>query len=678
MKRMPHKKVNRFRSFMRVLCCGILFYPLFHSSSVAADEPISPAIQQPAQTQASASEKSVTIDFNDVDINVLIKFISELTGKNFIVDTNVRGKVTIISPQKISVDEAYKVFESVLEVYGFAAVPSGQVTKIVPSTEARAKNIETRLTDTEIPKGKTTDDKIVTQLIPLTYADANQIKMLFTPLVGKTSIILAYPDTNTLIVTDASSNIKRLLHILSAIDIPGIGREVSVIPLEYANADKLVNTLSSVFRIPGAAEKGIAQKALQFVADERTNTVIFLASEDDTARIKQLIDLLDQDTPKGKGNIRVYYLEHATAEEMAKVLQDLPKGKPSGTAEAGKEMPLLSDQINITSDKATNSLIIMANSEDYLVIEEIIKKLDIPRSMVYIESLIMEVNMDKGFELGVEWSAFDDAEIGGNEGVIGGSFSASNGINPAELASSNGLAMGFLTGGVELTTSLGTITVPNLGALIKAVETEKDVHILSTPRLLTTDNEEATIIVGKNVPYQTKISTSSTGNETFNSFEYKNVGLTLKITPHISEDRMVRLKISQELTALTDASGVVSSTPTTLNRSVDTTVIVQDREMLVIGGLIDDNITKSVTRVPVLGRIPILGRLFRYNSKTGNKTNLYIFITPRVVKNPAEAKQLLSDTEAKMTPVEAGLVKLYGPTEVSKNEPSLEPNGPAE
>jgi len=664
---------------MLILCCGMFLFPVMNPSAFAAEESTTLSGPQPVQAQASESEKSVTIDFNDVDINVLIQFISELTGKNFIIDNNVRGKVTIISPKKISVDEAYKVFESVLEVNGFAAVPSGPVTKIVPSTDARAKNIETRLTYADSSKGKDTEDKLITQLIPLTYADANQIKMLFTPLVGKTSVILSYADTNTLIVTDAYSNIKRLLHILSVIDVPGIGREVSVIPLAYANADKLVTTLSSVFRASGAAEKGVTQKTLQFVGDERTNTIIFLASEDDTARIKQLISLLDQDTPKGKGNIRVYYLEHATAEEMAKVLQDLPKGKSSGSGEAGKEMPILSEQINITFDKATNSLIIMANSEDYLVIEEIIQKLDIPRSMVYIESLIMEVNVEKKFDLGVEWSVFDDTEIGGNAGVIGGSFSASDGINPAELASSNGLSMGFLTGGVQITTALGTITVPNLGALIKTIESDNDIHILSTPKLLTTDNEEATIIVGSNVPYQTKISTSSTGNETFNSFEYKNVGLTLKITPHISaEDRMVRLKISQELTALTGSSAEQSVTPTTLNRSVETTVIVKDRNMLVIGGLIDDNITKTVTRIPVLGRIPILGRLFRSESQNGTKTNLYIFITPRVVKNPAEAKRLLSDIEEKMTPVESGLVKLYGPTEDSDNDPLPESNGSAE
>ena len=676
MIRIPRKKAKVLRSLPVALYCGFCFFSFFDASVLAADESVTLSRSQSNQKQASGSEKNISINFNDVDISVLIGFIGQLTGKNFIVDNNIRGKVTIISPEKITVEEAYGVFESVLEMNGFAAVPSGKIIKIVPSTEARAKNIETRLTPDEGAGEKPPKDTLITQIIPLTYADANQIKMLFTPLVGKTSVILAYPDTNTVIVTDVSSNISRLQHILSVIDVPGIGREVSVVPLVYANADKLASSLTSVFRAQGAAEKGAIQKTLQFVADERTNTVIFVASEDDTARIKQLISLLDQDTPKGKGNIRVYYLEHATAEDMAKVLQDLPKGKSTG--EGNKPGPILSDQIKITSDKATNSLIIMANSEDYLVLEEIIKKLDIPRPMVHIESLIMEVNIESGFEVGVEWSVAGDAEIAGESGTIGGTFSSndSGGINPTQFIPGsipNGFNMGILTGGVTLTTSAGTITIPSLGALIKAVEVEKDVHILSTPRITTLDNEEATIVVGSNIPYQTKISTTSTGNETFNSYEYKNVGLTLKITPHISEDRMVRLKISQELTALTDASGQVSSTPTTLNRSVDTTVIVRDQEMLVIGGLIDDSITNTVSRVPILGRIPLLGRLFRYDKKSGKKTNLYLFITPRVVKNPAEAKQLLDDTEAKMTKQETGLVKLYGPKKDADSDDGLSP-----
>ncbi len=650
LKRRPLFRARRALPLMFCLC--------FAAGVCLAAPPQMTGASPSAPPPASEAEKSVTIDFNDVDINVLIKFISELTGKNFIIDNRVRGKVTIMSPAKISVAEAYRVFESVLEVNGFATVPAGKVTKIVPSPDARSKNIETRLKAEGTARITDPADKLVTQLIPLTYADAGEVKRLFTPLVSKNSVLLSYGDTNTLIVTDASSNIKRLMDIISAIDVPGIGREVTVIPLQYADADKLVKTLSSIFRPTTKGEQGVTERPLQFVSDQRTNAIIFLASEDDAFRVKQLIALLDQDTPRDKGKIRVFYLEHATAEEMAKVLQDLPTKTTTG--DKGKDGPFVSEKISITADKATNSLIIMADGEDYLVIEEIIKKLDIPRSMVYIESLIMEVNVDKGFDLGVEWSAFGTTSVDGNQGVVGGSFSGSGGLDVASLATGTGMSMGIVTGGVDVTLPGGTtMTLPNLGAIIKALESSEDVHILSTPQILTTDNEEATIIVGRNVAFQTKTSTSD--NDTYNSYEYRDVGLTLKITPHISKDRMVRLKISQELTALTGTSEVLTNTPTTLKRSVDTTVIVQDQNMLVIGGLIDDNITNTVTKVPVLGSIPILGRLFRSESKSNNKTNLYIFITPRVVNNPAEAKALLGEKEQSMSPVESGLVKLYGP-----------------
>jgi general secretion pathway protein D len=273
-------------------------------------------VQEPQQRP----EQFVSIDFNNVDINVFIKFMSELTGTNFIVDQRVRGKVTIISPSKISLDEAYKVFESVLEVNGFTPVKAGEVIKIIPSPDARSKNIETRLQQ----KAAETEDKIVTQLIPLKYADVDEIKRLFTPMVSKSSVILSYSPTNTLIITDVYSNIKRLLRILNAIDLPGIGQEITVIPLEHADATKLVNLLSTIFKPSGKPVKGAPQKIFTMVADERTNTIVMLANEIDTLRIRRLIEMIDKETPRGKGKINVYYLENASAEELAKVLQEVP------------------------------------------------------------------------------------------------------------------------------------------------------------------------------------------------------------------------------------------------------------------------------------------------------------------------------------------------------------------
>ncbi len=668
-----------FSPLILLLSICLIFLSLSYlQQAIAAEGASSVVVQQ--NDKASEGKKYVTFNMVDTDITVLIQSISALIGKTFIIDSNVRGKVNVISPEKISVQEAYQLFESVLEVNGYALVPAGAAIKVVPSSEARSKNIETRVSSGPSAAIKSSEDKLITQLIPLTYADAKEVKTLLTPLVSKNSIILSYADTNTLIVTDVESNIKRLLRILKAIDVPGIGREVSVIPLLYANAETLTKTLSSIFKTSMSSEKDASQKTLEFVSDERTNSIIFVANEDDTARIKQLITLLDKDTPKGTGKAHVYSLLHANAEDMAKVLQELPKestASASASSEKGaKEAVFVSNDISITADKPTNSLIIFADNADYAVIKDIIEKLDIPRSMVYIEALIMEVSVDKSFELGVQWSAFDDTTINGKNAVVGGGFSASGGFDPTSLVSTNGMAIGVVAGSVNLTTSQGTVSIPNLGALINALQTNQDVHILQTPKLLATDNEEASIVVGKVVPYQTRTSTSN--NDTYNSYEYKDVGLTLKITPHISSGRNVRLEIYQELSALSNASTDITTTPTTLNRTVQTTVIVQDQNMLVIGGLIDDNITNTVKKMPILGSIPILGHLFRYDSQTGNKTNLYIFITPRVVKNPSEAIGLTSDVQEKLTPEESGLIKLYGPSNITKDKNKPSESGSAE
>jgi general secretion pathway protein D len=621
-----------------------------------------------AGSTASNAQGHTILNMVDTDITVLIETISAMTGKTFIIDGNVKGKVNVVSPEKISPEEAYRLFESVLEVNGFALVPAGKAIKVVPVAEARTKSIETRVKSQELSDTKDPEDKLITQLIHLKYADVKEVKTLFTPLVSKNSVIQPYADTNTLIVADVESNIKRLLHIISAIDVPGIGREVSFIPLAYADADTVSKTLASVFKTSMSTEKDVAQKTLQFVSDQRTNAVIFVASEDDTSRIKKLIALLDRETTRGNGRAHVYSLMHHDAVELVKVLQEIPKGDTTG-ADNGKSAAVVSDDVSITADEPTNSLIIFADNADYSIIKDIIEQLDTPRSMVYIEAMIMEVSVGKDFELGVEWSVFNDTTIDGDDAIVGGGFNTSNGFAPTDLLTSSGMSMGVVSGSVDLTISGTTYTIPSLGALIKALESDEDVHILSTPKLLTTDNTEASIVVGKKIPYQTRTSTSD--NETYNSYDYQNVGLTLDITPHISEDRNVRLKIAMELSALTGASTEISTTPTTLNRTVETTVIVEDQNMLVIGGLIDDNSTTNVTKVPLLGSIPILGRLFRYDSQIGSKTNLYMFITPRVVKNPSEAVRLTNDVQETLNPVESGMIKLYGPIGGSRN--SLEP-----
>ncbi len=603
-----------------------------------------------ATTKPASSEQFVSIDFNNVDINVFIKFMSELTSTNFVVDQRVKGKVTIISPSKISLKEAYRVFESVLEVHGYTTVKAGDIVKIVPSPDARSKNIKTLLRE----EAASPEDKIVTQLVPLKYANPVDIKRLFTPMVSKSSVILAYQPTNTMIITDVHSNIRRLLKILRQIDIPGIGQEISVIPIEYGDANKMVNLLSTVFKPTRKATKGAPQRAVTMVADERTNLIVLLANEVDTMRIKQLIAMIDKEAPRGKGKIHVYYCEHATAEELAKVLQDVPT-QEVGAPKGKKGAPIVSGKVRINADKATNSLIIMADQEDYKVLEDVIKKLDIPRSMVFIESLIMEVSMDKSLDIGIDWQAFGETSISGKETAIGGQFSSQGLIDPGALAQ-GGLSVGLITE----QTNIAGLLVSNIAAIINAVKTDDEFRILSTPQILTTDNEEARITVGENRPYQTRSTTDPSGG-TFESFEYRDVGKILKITPHVTEGRLVRLKISLEVTNIDLASTLTTSStlPVTQKRTIDTTVIVQDSQTVVIGGLIDESENTNETKVPVLGDIPVLGWLFRDRSETSEKANLYIFLTPKVIKSPAEAMKVYQEKKGQMNTIKEGEIKLY-------------------
>ncbi|MBW1692913.1 MAG: type II secretion system secretin GspD [Deltaproteobacteria bacterium] len=631
-----------------------VFICLFFLIVLLITAPLSIEAQTKTSKNIGSSDQFVSIDFNNVDIRVFIKFISELTEKNFVVDQRVKGKVTIVSPARISVKEAYKVFESVLEVHGYATVKAGEVTKIVPAPDARSKSVETRLFE----EVTSPEDKIVTQLIPLKYASANEVKKLFAPMISKSSVILAYNPTNTLIVTDVYSNIRRLLRILGAIDVIGMGQELSVIPLEYADSTKFVKILSSIFQSRRKPKPGDVATQIKFVADERTNTLVVLASEVETLRIKSLIQLLDRETPRGKEKIRVYYLEHANAEELAKVLQELPTKQ--GSAPEAKKIPFVSEKVKITSDNATNSLIIMGDTDDYQVLEEIIKKLDVPRAMVYIESLIMEVDVEKDFSLGVEWFAGGKTKIGDKDAAFGGAFKQNPSLLPTAPVTTLPFSSGFSLGIFSEAVTIGGMTFPNLAAVVNAYQKDKDIHILSTPQVLTTDNEEATIYVGKNVPFQTRSAiTEGGGIDTYSYYEYKDVGITLKITPQISKDRMVRLNIFQEVTKLDQFATVSPDRPATFKRTIETTVIVKDTHTVVIGGLIDDSLSETEYKVPCLGDIPLLGYLFKGVSSGGEKTNLFVFLTPHVIKSPVEAKDILKEKEQYMDEIKEGNIKMY-------------------
>ncbi|MGD8509947.1 MAG: secretin N-terminal domain-containing protein, partial [Syntrophobacterales bacterium] len=424
------------------------------------------------------AKKTISMDFDQVDIKVFIKFISELTGKNFVVDDKVRGKVTVLSPSKISVEEAYKVFESVLEVHGFTTVPAGKVIKVVPSVEARQKSVELRRAPEFVPRP---DDRIITQIMPLLYANAQEVRKLLAPMVSKQGVVIAYDPTDTLIITDFQSNIQRLLSIVEEIDVEFQEATISVMPLEYASADKLAETISRLLESKLKVKGRRAAPPLRILSYERINMIIVLADRQNTQMIKALVKTLDQPTPKGAGNIQVVYLANAQAEELAKVLTGLPtKAEPKG------KQPVISTDVKIVADKATNSLVITAKPEEFQVLEPIILKLDIPRKQVYVEALIMEVRATLQISVGVDWTVADETglPLGADDGVAFGG-SRTSGASVLDEAGNLALPSGLTAGVVSFPVTIGGITFSNLAALITAAQTDNNFNVIATPQLMT-------------------------------------------------------------------------------------------------------------------------------------------------------------------------------------------------
>ncbi len=594
--------------------------------------------------------RQVTMDFRDVEIGTLVKFVGELTGKNFIIDERVKGKITVISPTKISVPEAYKVFESILEVHGYTTVPSGKVIKVMPATEARGKSITTTVGTKILPSA----DTMITQVVPIQYANVNDVKALFTPLVSKESLLVSYQPTNTLIVTDALSNINRLLKILKEIDVPGYAFDLAVIPLQNAAAETVARELKTLFEGKGTsaaptprpkgeeADAG-AREGFKVIPDERTNALIVMASPQSIDMLKGIIEKLDQEVPRGQGNIHVYYLQNAVADDLAKILMGVAKeageGAKGGATAAKAPVSSLGEKISILADKTTNALIITASQQDYAVIEEVIKKLDIARAQVYVEALLAEVTLEKVTQIGIEWN-WTATPKEGSFRPFGGTDLTGHTSFPeiAQDLAVNGFLLGVSKGFV------GSTDVPDIRGLMQMFAGDSDVNVLSAPRLLTTDNQEAQIIVGEERPFL-KSSQLSEAGSTLQTWDYKDVGITLKLTPHISKGKMLRLDIYAEIKSFVENAEGLEGAPITTKRQATTAVVVEDGATVVIAGLIRDDWGGKLSKVPILGDIPLLGWLFKSRGQTKNKTNLLIFITPRIVLSAEDLRKITEEEQ---------------------------------
>ncbi|MGE0826820.1 MAG: type II secretion system secretin GspD [Candidatus Binatia bacterium] len=639
----------------------------------------------------------VTMNFQDIDMPVLAKFVSEITQKNFIVDEKVRGKVTIISPTKVTAEEAYAIFQSVLQVKGFTTVPSGRVVKIVPNREAKQVGLPTLYNGSLATAG----DEFITRLVPLRYVNAADIIQVLQPMVSGDGLVLPYPQTNSLILTDAASNVKRLLGMLEDLDVEGYERLTEVLPLKHAIATDVATKIETIMKDTGGSDSSSSARVkivttstgtaaantpvasssgtreVRVLPDERTNSLIVMSGPLELKTIRRLVKQLDVPLPPGQSKIHVYSLKYANAEELLPVLADLVGGRtgsaggnrslniprrerrynrdrrfgrdmgnarasldnrpttPAGPSAGGSvsgNAPEFSSEVTITADPSTNALLISAAAQDFATLKHVIEQLDLPRRQVYVEAIILEVSMERARELGIELQGSFSLD---GEGVFLGRTNLQD-LNSAlkNPASLSGL---LLAAASNKTIELPDGTrIPAQVALLRAAQISSDINVLSAPTLLTADNQEAEILVGQNVPFiASRATDASQLDNLFATVEREDVGITLRLTPQITEGNSVRLDVYEEVSAIvpTTVGDPNLVGPTTSVRSASTTVVAKSGQTVVIGGLISDNSYRARSGVPFLQDVPVLGNLFRTDSGSSNKINLLIFLTPHIVRD---------------------------------------------
>jgi general secretion pathway protein D len=572
--------------------------------------------------------KGIVLNFSDVDISTMVKFISDLTGKNFIMDEKVKGKISVFSPSKISTDEAFNVFTSVLELKGFSVIKTGKFYKILPSSDAKQSGMKLLSGTERVP----VNEAYVAQIIPLNRMPSKEAETFLKPVISKDGYVASFGPANSLLVVDSALNIQKVLDIVKALDSDMNREGAELVFLQHATADNIASivqewlygrdqtTRSTQQQNQGGSVGGL------LVPDARLNAVIIFGNDKDKEDIKKLIALVDVEPPTSSSKINVYYLENADATEVSKVLEGMFKttsNAPVAAAKAGapQQSAFEGTNISITPDKATNSLVIMASPTDYQNLTQVIKQLDRRRRQVFVKALIAEVSLDKLREIGTQLGVAG----GGSDGTIAAAgvfdpfnfLGASNAQQKAVVAILQGLANNV-----------------NFSGALKLLDQNDAINVLSTPNILTSDNKEAEIFVGANVPFVSSTNLSSTGLSQ-QSIERKDTGITLRITPQITEGEYIKLDIYQEISAVKNSKGEAADLVTT-KRSAKTSVVVKDSDTVVIGGLIQTRDEDVVNKIPILGDIPLLGYLFKTKSKSRQKTNLLIMLTPQIVRNAAD------------------------------------------
>jgi general secretion pathway protein D len=650
------------------------------------------SVMIPAAPQPKAQEgATITPNYKDADLGQIIQAVGEVTGKNFIIDPRVNAKVTMVSATPMSPAAFYEAFLAVLQVYGYVAVPAGKVIKIVPNTDLR------QLPANDLPNNvSSTSDEIVTQIVTLKNVSAAQLVPMLRPLIPTYGHLAAYPGGNMLIISDRASNVNRVVRIIQRMDESG-DEPIEVIPLHNAGAADVVRIVNSLNTGAGAEAGGAI---IKIVADDRTNSILLTGERSARLRLKALI--FNMDTPMASGgDIQVRYLRYADAEKIADKLKGQATatakaqgGPPAANPAAGGGSSNVDASVTIWADVATNALIITAPPKIMKSLMGVIDKLDIRRAQVHVEAIIVEIDVNKSSNLGVQWLLFGQGNSTVPAGIVNLPGGGTSIVNLAEAAL--GVASGTtsttgvpgVTGSQAITSStVGTGATVAVGrvvkngvsfaALIQALRSDGSSNIISTPSLITMNNEEAEVKVTQEIPLITgsfSNTTAAVGGTTspFQTIQREEVGTILKVTPHINEGNSVQLKIEQEDSSpgakLTDSADI-----STNKRSIKTTVLIEDGGIIVLGGLMSDTVTESEDRVPGLGAIPIIGNLFKSRSGSRQKKNLLVFIRPRIMRDAdateSTSEEMYNDVRRRQQNLNGGHVTLLP----GQKQPVVEP-----
>ena len=652
--------------------------PLPRAAS-AADPPA--AAGAPA---AQGSPNSITLNFRDAEVDTVIGAFGHLLNRTFIIDPRVRGKITLETPRPITRAQAFQLLQSQLRLQGFAIVESGQISRVVPEADAKLQSSPVGVGRTDLSSG----DQIVTQIFRLSYESASNLVPVLRPLISANNTISAYPSNNSLVITDYSSNLQRLGKIIATLDSPSTS-EVEVIPVRHALATDLAVSVSRLLddsQRAGAGAQVDPGQRVSVMADTRINALMVRSSSLAKLNLaKSLVARLDQPSNE-PGNIHVVYLRNAEAARLAIVLRSVLSGDSGAQGTLGQGISSLSQNtppagstgvatgtqntpgatplaqssatpanvtvnaggVIIAADSSTNSLIITAPAPLYRNLRAVIDKLDARRVQVFIESLIVEVSAEKAAEFGIQWQFLSQGSGTGSTVVGGTNLPArSTGSNILDataniLALGQGLNIGLIRSGTVVGGATGAV---NLGLLARALESGANANILATPNLLTLDNEEARIIIGQNVPFITgqfsATGTSGAAVNPFQTIERRDVGTTLRVRPQVSEAGTVKLQIFQEVSNVQDrtlAAGLITN-----RRAIESNVLVDDGQIVVLGGLIEERVEGGSEKVPGLGDLPVVGQMFRYDSRKRTKTNLLVFLRPVVVRDANAAHSVTAD-----------------------------------